>query len=636
MKKTARKSGKQRSAGETYPLSSPEATIGSGLQHNPLMHLVFIIAVGLVVYCNTLSAPFIFDDYPYLVNNPVIRDFSYFTDSSRILGFGFNADVVYNFVLRPVAYFTFALNYALHGLAVQGYHLVNLTIHIANALLVYALLSLLLKTPVMVADTHAGVEPAVKLRYLPLFCALLFACHPLQTQAVTYIIQRFTPLVTLFCLGSLVMYLQSRLSATTAARTAWYVFSVIIAIIAMGTKENAFTLPVLVALFELLFFYGSTGRRIAGLVPFLLTMAIIPYNLMELSSLAKPEESGAITGSMDLVNFSGVSRWHYLITQFGVITTYLRLLVLPIGQNFDYDYPLRTELFSIAALLPLALLLLILGTGIYCLYRSGDTVLPERALYRITGLGIAWFFITLSVESSIIPIDDLIFEHRTYLPSIGFFMSILAGFAAAHDRRTGKSFFTAGITLWIAAFIIPCLSAASIARNTIWSDKVAFWSDVAAKSPGKARVHDHLGIALCEAGKTEAGIEEFRTAIRLDPKQITPRLNLGKALLLQERHDEAAGELLTAVRLKPDIPLSHVFLGQAYEGKGDLSSARREYITAIKYSPNFPDAHTRLGEIHAREGNIREAIKELEITLQIQPDENIRNRILELRKETGT
>lgn len=634
MKRSSRISGKNKIHLEKHSSSSETENDDISLWHEPFVHVVLIIAAGFFVYINTVTTPFLFDDYPYLINNPAIKDFSYFADTDRILNLGINSDIKNNFILRPVSYFTFAMNYALHGLDVRGYHVANLIIHIGNALLVYLLLSLSLQTPAMTADEQEkGDSPAIKLRYLPLFCALFFVCHPLQTQAVTYIIQRFTPLVTLFYLGSLVLYVKGRLGTTTTARTACYVLSVITAILAMKTKENAFTLPVVITLFEFTFFDGSIGKRIARLVPFLLTMAIIPLDLMKLSSLAKPDDSDAIIDSINLVNFRGVSPWDYLMTQFGVITTYLRLLVMPIGQNFDYDYPLQKNFFSSAVLMPLGLLLSILGTGVYTLYRSRDRHLPERPLYKIIAFGIFWFFITLSVESSIIPIDDLIFEHRAYLPSIGFFMSILAGIASLYSHRTGKSFFASKVALGTLIAVILCFSAAGMARNTLWADSVTFWSDVARKSPKKARVHKYLGVALVEHGKTGAGIKEFRTAIRLNPKDTNTRINLGNTLLIQKKYDDAASELLTAARLNPRDPFPHVALGQVYEGKGELSNARWAYLAAIEISPAYPDAHMRLGELYAKEEKIQDAIREYEAALRLYPDETIRKRIVELNRK---
>lgn len=619
----------QSEPGKELPLA--ELNSNAPWQH-PLFHALLILVAGMLVYGSTITSPFIFDDYPYLVHNPVIKELGIFSDTSRILDLSINADIKHNMILRPVAYATFALNYALHGLDVRGYHLANLLIHSANGLLVYLLVRLLLRSGEMTSGRRDESSSAGQVPHLlPLFCALLFICHPLQTQAVTYIIQRITSLVTLFCLGSLVLYIHARLCTKLPPRIACYLLSLLAAILAMKTKENAFTLPVVITLCEFIFFGGSFAKRLAGLIPFLLTMTIIPLNLMQLSSLAAPTDADAIVDSIHLVNFRGVSSLDYLMTQFGVIVTYLRLLVLPIGQNFDHDYPLQKTFFSPAVISPLVMLLLILGAATLLLRMARDRQPAEQNLYRITAFGCFWFFITLAVESSIIPIDDLIFEHRVYLPSAGFFMSGLAGFTIAFARLTGRSLHTSGVALAVLCLVIVALSAASIARNRVWDDRITFWSDVAAKSPNKPRVHKYLGLALFDSGRKAAGTEEFRTAVRLNPGNVHTRIMLGKALLVQGQFDEAVSELLTAVRTDPASPLARVVLGEIYEDMGDFSLARETYRAAIEISPSFAIAHQRLGELYDHEGKIVDAIREYETSLQLYPDAVTRKRLAELK-----
>lgn len=603
-----------------------------GLCHHPLFHAVLIIIAGLAVYANTINSPFIFDDYPYLVHNPVIRKLASFSDNSRILDLGINADVKHNIILRPVTYLTFAQNYALHGLDVRGYHVTNLIIHCANALVFYLLVTLLLRTDVITERTRE-FRPGANSCLLPLFCAMLFVSHPLQTQAVTYIIQRFTSLAALFCLGSLVLYIYGRLSTNSPTRYACYVLSFIAAILAMKTKENAFTFPLVIVLCEFIFFTASYKKRIVLLSPFLLTMAVVPLKLMELSSLGKPTDTETIVDSIHLVNFRAVSSLDYLMTQFGVIATYLRLLVLPINQNFDYDYPLQKNLLSSDVLLPLTLLLLIIAAGTYALKRSKHCDSTDKSLYRLAGFGCFWFFITLAVESSIIPIDDLIFEHRVYLPSAGFFMSGVSGVTVAYRRLRGRTIYNSRPAIVTACLVIICLSAASIARNRVWNNRIGFWSDAASKSPNKSRVHRQLGQALFDSGRKTAGTEEFRAAVRLSPRNVHSRVILGKALLVQGRFDEAAEELLTAVRLDPSNSVARVVLGEIYEEMGRLKDAKEAYLTAIRISPSFAIAHIRLGEVHDHEGNIEDAIREYEIALKQFPDESTKNRLAELKRQ---
>jgi hypothetical protein len=288
--------------------------------HKSIIHIVLILICILFAYSSTYDVPFILDDVRNIVKNPKIRDLSYF----------FEIDA-----LRPSRYLgflTFALNFHVHGLDVVGYHAVNLTIHIINALLVYALVLLTLKTPWL--RDRFGTNHLIP--YLPLGAGLLFAVHPLQTQAVTYIVQRFASLATLFYLGSLVLYSRARLAQTKGPSIAWYVGSVLCAVCAMKTKEIAFTLPVMIVLYELFFFRGKLVKRFMVLVPLLLTMLIIP-----LSILGVDRPLGEIIGDIgDATQAqSTLSRWEYLATQGRVIMTYLRLVVLPVNQNLDYDYP---------------------------------------------------------------------------------------------------------------------------------------------------------------------------------------------------------------------------------------------------------------------------------------------------------
>jgi tetratricopeptide (TPR) repeat protein len=353
---------------------------------------------------------------------------------------------------------------------------------------------------------------------------------------------------------------------------------------------------------------------------------------MELSSLASAANADALVDTINLVNFRKVTSWQYLMTQFGVICTYLRLLLLPVGQNFDYDYQLQRYFFHAAVLLPLCLLLLIAGTGIYLLYRSKDTVPVNRRLFKLIAFGIFWFYITLAIDSSIVPIDDLIFEHRAYLPSIGIFAAVLAGIISACRMCPGRFMTAPGTAFTTFMIIILCLSATSIARNRVWGDKITFWSDVAAKSPDKSRVHKYLGVALFEQGRTAEGIEEFRRAKMLSPGNVHARIMLGKALLVQRMYADAAGELLSATRMDPNNQLAQVVLGEVHEGQGDQLAAEKAYLAALAVAPAYPIAHQRLGELYDKQGKPAAAIREYEASLRLYPDSNVRKRLAVLKQ----
>ncbi|MHB8709188.1 MAG: hypothetical protein ACYC9I_09960, partial [Desulfuromonadales bacterium] len=252
------------------------------LQH-PFTHILLIVGLGILAYSNSFGVPFVLDDLESIVQNEAIRSLGNFLPGGAGLDFHFR---------RWVAYFSFALNYRFGGLGVTGYHLVNLVVHLGTAALVYALVRLTFRTPVL-----AGSRLSPQAGIVALLAALFFVVHPVQTQAVTYIVQRLTSLCTFFYLLSLVLYAWGRLRMeeslgrdTTGNGTGqppvpsprsplfWLPFagSLLAAVLAMFTKEIAFTLPLAALLFEFSFFRGEHRKRLLLLLPLLLTLAIIP------------------------------------------------------------------------------------------------------------------------------------------------------------------------------------------------------------------------------------------------------------------------------------------------------------------------------------------------------------------------
>ena len=642
MKKTKR--NRAKTAEDTAAGLLQAESDNSSLWHEPFIHVLLILVTGFVVYSNTISVPFIFDDYDCLVKNPAIRNFSCFPETQRVMGLSISADVQNNVILRPVAYFTFAINYALHGLDVFGYHIVNLLLHIGCAMLVYNLSVQLMSTPAMTAGEQTGnVAEPDDVRLIALFAALLFVCHPLQTQAVTYIIQRFVPLATFFYLGAIALYVRFRTVSTLTSRVTAYALSLAATVLAMESKEIAFTLPVIIVLVECMFFTGGVGPRFVRLMPFLLTMVIIPIKLLSLTSPAQAYDPETISGAINLINFKGTSSWDYLMTQFGVITTYLRLLLLPVGQNFDYDYPLQQSFFSMSVLFPLVLLLILMGTGLYLLVRS-----REYRLYKLIAFGVFWFFITLSVESSIVPIEDLIFEHRIYLPSIGLFISVLTVVAVMVHRITGRSMSSSRSAALLLVASVVSLTATAISRNMVWQHPVTLWTDVTRKSPNKARGYAWLGESHLEPvmaqvapeasngrkisvdvrdPRIDSAIKAFREAIRLRPAMPLYYLKLGYALQLKNELEQAEAMYAKAEQIAPDNPWSSLYMADLLKGRGDLFGARKRYLHAIDLDPRLPAAHLRLADLLFEGGDIAEAVKELEYFMQIYPDEAVRKKI---------
>jgi hypothetical protein len=329
--------------------------------------LLFLIAiVGLISYSNSFIVPFQFDDIYNIAENPVVRDLDNFTSSLS----GYNQNP-----RRFVGYFTFALNYAAGGTDVRGYHIVNLIIHIVNGCLLYLLVILTFRTPCFAswkAHSSSGASPVTDYgsRFIALFTALFFVSHPVQTQAVTYIVQRLTSLATFFYLLSVVLYAWGRIAGVERSggrAVLLYVLSVLSAVLAMKTKEIAFTLPLAVVLYEWTFFQAPWRKRLLILLPVVLTLIIVPLSVM---GTDKP--LGEVLSDLSEKSRvqTDIPRWDYLVTQMRVITTYIRLIFLPVNQNLDYDYPVYRSLFDPPVLTSFLFLVVVAGFGVYLLYVS--------------------------------------------------------------------------------------------------------------------------------------------------------------------------------------------------------------------------------------------------------------------------
>lgn len=631
------------------------------LIHDPFIGISLIIVIAFIAYFNTVNAPFVFDDYPYLRENPLVRSFHYFLNQDQVFKLAIDIDVKNSFILRPFSYFTFALNFALHGYDVRGYHVVNLLLHIGNAICVFLLLSLTLQATAMNTPGHDRQGSSSLNSIFPLVCALIFVTHPLQTQAVTYIIQRFTTLASLLCLLSLVTYILSRRAERAAMRRIWYVLCLVATILAMHSKENAFTMPVVIAMYEFIFLTGKLAKRVAGLIPVIATMGIIPYKLLQLSTLTRNTAQTDLVAAINSVNFKETSSGDYLMTQFGVVVSYLRLLFVPIRQNLLHDLPLQHSFFSFKVLGPLALIICIIAIGIWALKCSKGNHSANSTRLKIVAFGIFWFFVTLAVESSIIPIDDPMFEHRVYLPSVGLIMAVLAGGDIFMVRARNVSLFSSKAASVGICLLVSCAAVATVERNKTWGNEITLWTDVIRKNPNSSRAHNALGVALARqeevqmkhllAPKSEnmvsvpflgsktrqsqldAAIKEFRHAIELDPIHEKAQINLGIALIDRGKFDDALTALQRATRLETRrYPSLHYFhMGRAYTEKGDYDRATEAFTRAIELDPRHSSAFEHLGDVHAVKQRWSEALAAYENAYKLSPEETLYKKIIALQ-----
>lgn len=568
-----------------------------------LLGLVCVILVVAIAYSNILTAPFVFDDYSSIKENEQIRRID---NALRMVSSN-----------RSVPLISFALNYAVGGLNTAGYHLVNIIIHAVNALLIYYLILLTYKTPFFRGVKTAAGSQA----FIAFSAAFIFAAHPIQTQAVTYVVQRFTSMATMFYLLSLIMYVKSRLRTNGRPAPVSYVLSFVFAVAAMKSKEIALTLPIIAVLYEFLFFNDTKDsqpktqaiRRLLYLLPIILTLLIIPLSMLDVKAPVQ-----AIVQDIDLSSkeTAAIGRADYLMTQFRVIITYIRLLLFPVNQSLDYAYPVYKSFFNKEVFLSFCCLTALAGSGIFLLVRSRNRVTDagiSAADSRLLAFGIFWFFITLSVESSIMPIRDVIVEHRLYLPSAGI---ILAFVVLIRNLLPSSKAAVAAV-----AIIVIMLSVGAYRRNITWNSPQTLWEDVITKGNVSARAYNNLGVAYKESGDNAKALEQFNKAIETDRFYTESFFNLGDVYYRLRAYDTAAAYLETALELKL-TPMAHLAvlnkLGRAYSAKGETDRAIEIFKEAIRLFPSGTAPYNNLGVQYIKIGEFELAIETYEKGLLIK------------------
>ena len=494
----------------------------TGKNRLTLMTVPALMAVlGVALYANALNAPFAFDDYGNIVGNPAITDAG-------------NPAAVWAFISRRfIGFYTFALNYSVNGLDATGWHVVNILIHILTAIAAWSLIRQMLETPglknIMTEDEG---------HFFSLGCGLLVLAHPLQTQAVTYIVQRLASLVTLLYLIALTAYVTGRMN-TGRRRIMCFITAGFASVAALFTKETAATIPLAILLCEAVCFspnVSSVRDRVRqpaswiALVAGIAFVAVIPVIMMLHSQAVFPIIISPTTETPDITPL------RYLFTQFGVIVSYFRLLVFPFGQNIDHDVAIQTVFLSREVLAPLAVLIIVLSAGFYLFRRK-----------PLMTFGILWIFVTLSVESTIRPLNNPMFEHRLYLPMTGFAMIAMHSLLFAYRKKR-----LAGISALI--MLVTLYSVLTVRRNAWWADPVALWTDATRKSPGKARPWNNLGNTYYRKGNYIKAAAAYQRAMDADPHYFKSWSNYAGALFMLGRREEAVALYEKAASFIPGDP----------------------------------------------------------------------------------
>ncbi|WP_291321523.1 tetratricopeptide repeat protein, partial [Desulfonatronospira sp.] len=474
--------------------------------------LVLTVITGSIVlgYHHTFSVPFVFDDVHAIEENQKIRDPGNFLTLDSLTA------------QRPLVDLTFALNYHFGELEVYGYHLLNLIIHVVSAFLVYFLALLIFRR---LDSSDGSLNSGLYRTIIPAaFVSLIFALHPVQTQAVTYIIQRYTSMAAMFYLAAVLCYILGRQFMLSPVMVRpWIPFRSLVLFIlcfvfglaSFLSKQIALSLPLAILLVEYTLFdrtWAGWKKKMAYMAP--LGALFFLFALYSAGVLQGEISMGRLLEETDerTRETLEVSRLQYLLTQFQVVTIYLGLLIWPVNLSLDYMYPFVDRLFQGWTMWGLLLLLILAATGI----------ILRRALPAVC-LGIFWFYIALSVESSLIPISDALFEHRLYLPMFGF--ALVLGWVFWEIFRRWQP-----PALVLGLFVLIFLAAVTYQRNTVWQDPVALWSDTVINRPDNFRAHNNLGQALEDQDRIRKAAWHYQKALEIRPEFAPAHLNLGLVL----------------------------------------------------------------------------------------------------------
>ena len=574
------------------------------------------MAAVVSAYWNSLSVPFAFDDKAAIIENPTIRHLWPMTvplsapvSSGGAMG-------------RPLVNLSLAVNYALGGLSVTGYHVANLAIH---ALATLALFGLMRRTfeSAPLRDRFGRDAPL-----LAWAIALVWAVHPLLTESVTSVIQRTESFVSLWYLLTLYAFTRGAAASTPPARRWWQAAAVLACALGMMTKEVMVTAPVLVLLYDRTFWAGSFRaawqQRWRVHIALAATWLILAVLVLRLGG-SRGESAGVGLG---------VTTWDYALTQFHAVALYLRLAFWPSPLVFDYGWDIIRDASAIWP--QIALVTALLAATAVGLWR--------RPVLGFIG---AWVFVILSPSSSVVPlVAQTIAEHRMYLPLAALVALVLGGLY----RLTGRA------SLVIAGLLVPVLIATTINRNRDYRTELDLWMDTAAKLPTCARaqsnkaelliaagrgaealapaaeavlLHPHypealnnLGIALAQTGRLAESIAPYEASLQARPTYAPAHANLGAALAQLGRFDEAITHLETGLRLAPEgaeVPALRNNLGSVYLQTGRLDEAIAQYDLVLQLKPGFIEAHFNRGAALAQTRRFREAAEEFKAVLRLSP-----------------
>jgi protein O-mannosyl-transferase len=546
---------------------------------------LLILSAGVLVYLNSFNGQLLYDDR-VLIN---ASDMQPLWPLSKIL---FSPDAI----SRPLVALSLAMNYAISGEGVWSYHVVNLAIHLLAALVLFGVIRRALTGDRLSERFGMASTP------LALTVALIWTVHPLQTESVTYIYQRAESMMGLFYL--ILLYCVIR-GAQSARPLRWYAAAIAAGFLGMGCKQVIATAPAVVLLYDYVFLSESFKQIFkrrwilyAGLIATWSTLLLTVSRNLAVDSVAG-------------FSLAIVTPAEYILSQFRVITHYLRLSMWPDPLVLDYYWPVARSFWSIAP---------------FALFIGGLVIASIWALVRRWPSGFvgACFFIILIPTSSIMPIADLAVEHRLYLSLAAVIVFLVIGgydlgsrWLTVYSARSRQQAMRAGVAL--VAIILTWFGSLTVRRNADYHSDLLMWADVVQKRPNNPRGHTNLGLCLAERGLYDEALAQCYEAIRINPAFVEAHLNAGMILANQGRGDEALPQFYETLRLRPKARRAHFNVGQVLASQGHWDDAIDQYRQEIEVDPQFRGAHMQMAMALEIQNRHPEALQQYREILSLWP-----------------
>ena len=566
--------------------------------------LIFLMVIAVfTIYSSSINGPFVFDDTFNIRDNSNIRLTNFTTDG--IIRAGFKSPCRH----RPVANISFALNYYFNKYNTEGYHFINILIHILTGIILFYLIKATLEllsaqnlkfrfeTNVPSDKSDAATDNAANLRiststrsfgqsssgilFISFFTAFIWLVHPLQTQTVSYIVQRMNGMAAMFYVISFLFYIKARQAILKGKKSALFLGCILFGILALGSKEIAATLPFFIFLYEWYFFQDLNLKWLKRNTIYLLCLLFI-VGLVALYFL----DSHPIKTILAAYNIRDFTLWQRVITEFRVVIYYISLLMLPlpIRLNLLHDITISNSFIN-----PVTTLLCFIAISALI---AAAVFLAKRE--RLLSFCIFWFFGNLVLESSVIGLE-IIFEHRVYLPSMFFILLLVSSV-----YRFAKSKWIPGVLLCTVAIIF---SVWTYQRNVVWGDDVILWEDCVRKSPNKPRQHYNLGVVLARNGVLDDAIKQYRVALNLKPDYVEAYYNLGNAFARKGDVETAIFNYRKALQFNPDFFQSYYNIAKILYGQGKVNKAIHNYQKALTINNQTPQTLFNLSWIYATYDN---------------------------------